>query len=67
MPEYGYFLAIEEFGPAELIEQAVGVPPGSSEVESWGRRSRPDSTVCGSLTTSTRGTTPRAGARSCGR
>ena len=26
MPEYGYFLATEEFGPAELIEQAVGVP-----------------------------------------
>lgn len=31
MPEYGYFLATEEFGPAELIEQAVGVPPARAK------------------------------------
>ena len=51
----GYFLSCEEFGPAELVEQAV-----RAEARRLPRR-------CGSPTTTTRGTTSRATARSCGR
>ena len=52
--EIGYFLSCEEHGPRALVQQAQLAEQAGFE-------------ACGSPTTSTRGTTSRARARSCGR